>query len=138
MNMTAFYDAFNLAAAALIEAATGNTGEAHSALAGAWAAAGTAFPGDTVEAASLRVLLKRAGEMIAERERLSEDQSADADEAELDARTAIGMPLKHPERITRDLPDRDEEWLAEAAASLWPDDEYAEVTLEIRNREGQS
>jgi hypothetical protein len=34
-------DAFNLAAAALIEAATGNTGEAHSALAGAWAAAGT-------------------------------------------------------------------------------------------------
>lgn len=48
------------------------------------------------------------------------------------ARTAIGMPARHPERITRELPGGDEEWLAALAALLWPDDEYAEIVRNTR------
>ena len=48
------------------------------------------------------------------------------------ARTAIGMPARHPERIIRELPHRDEEWLAATAACLWPDDEYAEIIRDTR------
>lgn len=51
------------------------------------------------------------------------------------ARAAIGMPARYPERITRDLPDRDEEWLAEVADTLWPADEYAAIITEIRQRQ---
>jgi hypothetical protein len=53
------------------------------------------------------------------------------DTAEQDARTAIGMPARHPERITRDLPDRQEEYLAALADALWPRDEYARIIAEL-------
>ncbi len=53
------------------------------------------------------------------------------DTAERDARRAIGMPVRHPERITRDLPGGQEEWLAALAAALWPCDEYAVIIAEM-------
>ena len=53
------------------------------------------------------------------------------DTPERDARTAIGMPARHPERITRDLPAGQEEWLAALAAALWPEDEYARIIAEM-------
>jgi hypothetical protein len=53
------------------------------------------------------------------------------DKAERDARAAIGMPARHPERITAGLPDRQEEWLAALAAALWPQDEYARIIAEL-------
>ena len=43
------------------------------------------------------------------------------------ARTAIGMPARHPERITAELRRRDEDWLAGLATDLWPEDEYAQI-----------
>jgi hypothetical protein len=56
--------------------------------------------------------------------------------SERQARVAIGMPIRHPERITRELPAPLEEWLASVAADLWPDDEYAGIITELR-QEGQ-
>jgi len=56
--------------------------------------------------------------------------------AERRARKSIGMPARHPERLTRELPEDQEEWLAGLAAGLWPDDEYAQIIAETR-REGQ-
>jgi hypothetical protein len=53
------------------------------------------------------------------------------DTAERDARVAIGMPARHPERITADLPGGQEEWLAALAAALWPRDEYARIITEL-------
>jgi hypothetical protein len=47
---------------------------------------------------------------------------------ERSARAAIGMPAHHPERITRELPRGQEEWLAALCTALWPDDEYADIT----------
>jgi hypothetical protein len=49
------------------------------------------------------------------------------DEVEQIARAAIGMPARHPERIIGALPGGQEEWLAAAAAALWPHDEYARI-----------
>jgi hypothetical protein len=43
------------------------------------------------------------------------------------ARTAIGMPARHPERVTAELRRREEDWLAGLAADLWPEDEYAQI-----------
>jgi hypothetical protein len=41
---------------------------------------------------------------------------------------ALGFPTRrHPESMDRELPDRDETWLAALAAGLWPDDEYTEI-----------
>jgi hypothetical protein len=54
------------------------------------------------------------------------------DPAEREARTAIGMSARHPERITRDLPGGQEEWLAMLAALLWPEDEYTTIITELR------
>ena len=51
--------------------------------------------------------------------------------AERDARTAIGMAARHPERIIRDLPGGQEEYLAAVAEALWPDDEYAAIIAEL-------
>jgi hypothetical protein len=59
--------------------------------------------------------------------------------AERDARAAIGMPARHPERITRDLPGGQvfllpagqEEYLAALAGALWPEDEYATIIAEL-------
>jgi len=51
--------------------------------------------------------------------------------AERDARTAIGMAARHPERITRELPGGQEEYLAAVAEALWPDDEYAAIIAEL-------
>ena len=51
--------------------------------------------------------------------------------AERDARTAIGMPARHPERITADLPARQEDYLAALADALWPADEYATIIAEL-------
>lgn len=56
-------------------------------------------------------------------------------QAEQAARSAIGMPARHPERITRDLPGGQEEWLAALAAALWPDDEYAAIVIETRRED---
>jgi hypothetical protein len=53
------------------------------------------------------------------------------DMAERDARRAIGMPARHPERVTRDLPGGQEEWLAALAVTLWPGDEYAVIIAEM-------
>jgi hypothetical protein len=58
------------------------------------------------------------------------------DKTERDARTAMDMPVRHPERLTRELPESEEEQLAGLAAELWPDDEYAQIISEIR-REGR-
>ena len=49
------------------------------------------------------------------------------DTTERDARAAIGMPARHPERITAELPGGQEELLAALAAALWPGDEYAAI-----------
>jgi hypothetical protein len=57
--------------------------------------------------------------------------------AERDARAAIGMAARHPERITRELPSGQEEYLAAVAEALWPDDEYAVIIAELW-RGGQS
>jgi hypothetical protein len=51
--------------------------------------------------------------------------------AERDARAAIGLPARHPERITRDLPAGQEEYLAALAGALWPQDEYATIIAEL-------
>ncbi len=48
------------------------------------------------------------------------------------ARAAIGMPARHPERITAELGRRQEEWLAAVAARLWPQDEYAQIVRDTR------
>jgi hypothetical protein len=47
--------------------------------------------------------------------------------AERDAREAMGVPLRHPERVTRELPAVQEEQLAELADELWPEDEYMAI-----------
>jgi hypothetical protein len=52
------------------------------------------------------------------------------------ARALIGMPARHPERITRELSFGQEEWLAGVAARLWPEDEYAEIIRETRPHGG--
>jgi hypothetical protein len=59
------------------------------------------------------------------------------DDAERDARAALGVPPRHPERITAELPERQEEELAALAAELWPDDEYAQIIAEKRREEGR-
>jgi hypothetical protein len=48
----------------------------------------------------------------------------EAEEAEREARAILGMPARHPERITRDLSRAEQAWLRAAAAGLWPDGEY--------------
>jgi predicted pyridoxine 5'-phosphate oxidase superfamily flavin-nucleotide-binding protein len=55
--------------------------------------------------------------------------------AERRARKSIGMPARHPERLTAELPEADEEWLAGVAAELWPDDEYAQIIAETRRED---
>ena len=59
-----------------------------------------------------------------------------AGKAERDAREALGMPAGHPERITAELPEDQEEQLAALAAELWPDDDYVQIITETR-QEGQ-
>ena len=54
------------------------------------------------------------------------------DKTEREARTLIGMPIRHPERITADLPAGQDEWLAALADELWPDDEYTAIITETR------
>lgn len=56
---------------------------------------------------------------------------------EVAARTAIGMPARHPERLTAELRRREEEWLAAVAAELWPTDEYAEIIRDTNPHGGQ-
>jgi hypothetical protein len=51
--------------------------------------------------------------------------------AERDARAAIGMPARHPERITSELPAGQEKCLAALVSALWPEDEYAEIIAEL-------
>lgn len=57
--------------------------------------------------------------------------------AELEQRDVIGMPVRHPESIIRELPTWQEEALAELAAELWPTDEWSEIILDVRRAEGQ-
>jgi hypothetical protein len=47
--------------------------------------------------------------------------------AERDARLEMGMPLRHPEGVTRYLPDLQEDYLDQLAERLWPDDEYITI-----------
>jgi len=49
------------------------------------------------------------------------------DACERDARPAAGMPARHPEFITRDLPAGQDEQLAAIAAEMWPADEYEAI-----------
>jgi len=40
----------------------------------------------------------------------------------------LGFPSRrHPESLARELPERDETWLAALADLLWPDDEYTRI-----------
>jgi hypothetical protein len=48
------------------------------------------------------------------------------------ARTAIGMPARHPEHLTRSLRRRDERWLRALAGELWPADEYVAIVRDTR------
>ena len=47
--------------------------------------------------------------------------------AERQAREELGVPRRHPEWVTRELPEALEERLAALAEELWPGDEYAEI-----------
>lgn len=47
--------------------------------------------------------------------------------SERHARIKIDMPVRHPERITRGLPDEQEELLAVLADEMWPEDEYVAI-----------
>jgi hypothetical protein len=58
-----------------------------------------------------------------------------AGKAEMDAREAIGMPARHPERITAELPEDQEERLAALAAELWPDDDYVQIITDTRRED---
>jgi hypothetical protein len=60
------------------------------------------------------------------------------DPQEQEMRAVLSMPARHPELLTRELPADQEEALAALAARLWPDDEWAEIIIEIRRAEGQS
>jgi hypothetical protein len=55
--------------------------------------------------------------------------------AERDARKAVAMAARHPERLTRELPEADEEWLAAVASELWPDDDYTAIITETRRED---
>lgn len=57
--------------------------------------------------------------------------------AERRARLKIGMPLLHPERITRNLSAAQEELLAQLAQQMWPDDEYVAIIREPGTEPGQ-
>jgi hypothetical protein len=57
------------------------------------------------------------------------------DRTEREARTLIGMPIRHPERITADLPAGQDEQLAALAGELWPDDEYTAIITELRRED---
>ena len=57
------------------------------------------------------------------------------DEVEQIARAAIGMPARHPERIIGGLPGGQDEWLAAAAAALWPRDEYDRIITDTRRQD---
>lgn len=60
---------------------------------------------------------------------------AACDMFEPEARRQFGMPITHPEWITRALPDGDEEYLAELAEKLWPgEDGYMDIIIEDRLR----
>lgn len=50
--------------------------------------------------------------------------------SERQARAQFAMPVRHPERITRDLPDEQEELLAVLAGETWPEDEYTTIIAE--------
>jgi hypothetical protein len=60
------------------------------------------------------------------------------DPAEQDARRAFGIPARHPESFTRELPPDQEAELSEWAEEMWPDDEWTEIIIEVRRAEGQS
>jgi hypothetical protein len=48
-----------------------------------------------------------------------------------------GFPAgEHPENLTAELPEADEEWLAALADELWPEDEYADLITEHGRRIG--
>lgn len=57
------------------------------------------------------------------------------DNTERTARTAIGMPIRHPERITAFLPAGQDEQLAALADELWPDEEYTAIIIELRQED---
>jgi hypothetical protein len=57
---------------------------------------------------------------------------------ERQARAQLRMAPRHPEWITRELPEDQEELLAWLADEAWPEEEYAEIIIELRRQEGQS
>jgi hypothetical protein len=61
--------------------------------------------------------------------------AANSAATEAKARADLGMPASHPESLTAELPEAQEEWLAAAAADLWKQDEWMQITAETR-REG--
>jgi hypothetical protein len=55
--------------------------------------------------------------------------------AERTAREALGMAARHPERLTDELPEHQEEGLAALAAELWPDDDYVQIITDTRRED---
>lgn len=53
-------------------------------------------------------------------------------DGEQQARLALGVPALYPESLTGELPGGQEEWLAAAAAALWPEDQYVSIIQEDR------
>jgi hypothetical protein len=51
------------------------------------------------------------------------------------ARAAIGMPAHHPERLTAELPQAQEHWLAGLAERLWPAGEYTHIVTDTRRED---
>lgn len=60
-------------------------------------------------------------------DRRRRDRRARAAAEEQFARREAGMPLGHPEWLTRDLPDKGEDVLARLADDTWPADEYLDI-----------
>jgi hypothetical protein len=51
------------------------------------------------------------------------------------ARARSGMPMKHPERILRNLADEQEALLTRLAADTWPASEYLDIVIENDERQ---
>lgn len=76
------------------------------------------------------------GPLIARLARLAHAGGPLARHRERVARAVLGMPARHPERITRGLSFAQEEWLAALAGRLWPADEYAQILRDTRPDSG--
>jgi hypothetical protein len=51
------------------------------------------------------------------------------------ARTAIGMPARHPEQVTRKLGRAEWKQFAAWCAELWPHDEYTAIVTDTHRQD---